>query len=151
MAQPQRQYYTETVEAPRTRTLRRTGARPAYQAYQLLLVGFTALPIIAGVDKFLDYLAPWPQYLAPAISTRAPVSAEAFMMGVGVVEIVAGLIVAMKPRIGGWLVAAWLCGIIVNLLMIPGHFDVALRDLGLALGAVALARLARQFDPSIVN
>jgi len=150
MAQPQRQY-PETVEMPRARTLRRIGVNPAYQAYQILMIGFTALPIVAGIDKFFDYLVNWQQYLAPGISTRAPVSAEAFMMGVGVVEIVAGFVVAMKPRIGGWLVAAWLCAIVVNLLLIPGHFDVALRDLGLALGAVALARLARQFDPSIVN
>jgi hypothetical protein len=150
MAQPQRQY-PKTLEAPRTRTLRRTGVNRAYQAYRLLRVGFTLLPILAGADKFVHFLANWEQYLAPGISTRAPVSAETFMMGVGVVEIVAGLVVAMKPRLGGWLVAAWLCVIAVNLLMIPGHFDIVLRDLGLALGAVALARLARQFDPSNVN
>lgn len=150
MAQPQRQYF-EPVAAPRARTRRRIGASPAYQAFQVLRWGFTVVPIIAGLDKFFGFLVNWQQYLAPGISTRIPVSAEAFMMGVGVIEIVAGLIVATKPRIGGWIVAAWLCAIIVNLLMIPSSYDVALRDIGLALGAIALARLGRQFDPANIG
>jgi uncharacterized membrane protein HdeD (DUF308 family) len=76
-----------------------------------------------------------------------PVDAHTFMLAVGVIEIVAGLLVAFRPQIGGWIVALWLWGIIANLLLIPGYFDVALRDFGLSLGAVALAQLSREFSP----
>ena len=86
------------------------------------------------------------QYLAPTIARLLPMSAHTFMLAVGVVEVVAGIIVAVKPSIGGWIVAAWLWGIIVNLLLIPGYFDIALRDFGLSLGALALARLAYYFE-----
>ena len=123
-----------------------TAKNPAYQAYQILYWGFTVLPIIAGLDKFFDRLVPWHQYLAPVISRLVPVDAHTFLMGVGVIEIVAGLIVAFKPKFGGYLVMAWLWGIIVNLLLIPGYYDVALRDFGLSLGALALARLATRFE-----
>ena len=115
---------------------------PSAQAYQILYIGYTVLPIIAGVDKFFDWLVDWDDYLAPAIAGMLPTSPHNFMTMIGVVEVIAGLLVAFAPRIGGYVVAAWLAGIIVNLLIIPGHFDVALRDFGLALGAVALARLA---------
>jgi hypothetical protein len=119
---------------------------PAYQAYQVLLVGFTVAPIVAGVDKFFHFLVNWDQYLHPAIPQITGIGAHTFMLGVGVVEVAAGLIVAIKPRIGGWLVAAWLWGIVVNLLAIPGYLDIALRDFGLSLGALALARLASHFE-----
>jgi len=119
---------------------------PSYQAYQILHLAFTAAPIVAGGDKFFHFLVNWDQYLAPMVTRMLPVAAHTFMLGVGVVEIVAGLLVAFMPAIGGVVVAAWLCGIILNLLAIPGYFDVALRDLGLALGALALARLATEFD-----
>jgi hypothetical protein len=119
---------------------------PAYQAFRILYVGFIAAPIIAGADKFLHWLTDWTQYLAPSVARLLPVSPSTFMQGVGVVEIVAGLLVAIKPKIGGYVVAAWLAGIIVNLLMMPGYYDVALRDFGLMLGAIALARLARHFE-----
>ena len=122
---------------------------PSYQAYQILYAGFVVLPILAGVDKFFHFLVNWDQYLAPAIARMLPVTPPTFMQAVGVIEAVAGLLVAFAPEIGAWVVAAWLCGIIVNLLALGAYFDVALRDLGLALGAVALARLAREFRPSL--
>jgi hypothetical protein len=119
---------------------------PAFQAYQLLYIAFIVAPLVAGLDKFLHLLTNWDQYLSPTVAHLLPVSAHTFMQAVGAVEIVAAILVALMPAVGGWVVAAWLCGIIVNLLSIPGYFDVALRDLGLALGAVALARLAAEFD-----
>ena len=115
---------------------------PTAQAYSILLFAYTVAPIVAGVDKFFHFLVNWDQYLAPTVARMLPVSGHMFMLAVGAIEVVAGVLVAAVPRIGAWIVAAWLCGIIVNLLLIPGYFDVALRDFGLALGAVALARLA---------
>jgi len=114
----------------------------ARQAFQLLYFAFIVAPIVAGLDKFFHLLVNWDQYLAPTIARLLPMSAHTFMLAVGVVEVVAGIIVAVKPSIGGWIVAAWLWGIIINLLLIPGYFDIALRDFGLSLGALALARLA---------
>lgn len=119
---------------------------PARQAYNILRFGFTVAPIIAGADKYFHFLANWDQYLAPRVERMLPVSGHNFMLAVGLIEIVAGVLVAIKPKIGGIVVALWLCGIIVNLLLIPGYYDVALRDLGLALGALALSRLATEFD-----
>ncbi|MGW7361305.1 hypothetical protein ACWGI0_32975 [Streptomyces sp. NPDC054802] len=118
---------------------------PGYQAFVILRTGFTVAPILFGLDKFANLLVDWPTYLAPWINDVVPGSAQAAMYAVGVIEIVAGLAVALAPRFGGWLVAGWLAGIIVNLLTIPGHYDIALRDLGLLLGAVALARLAQRY------
>ncbi|MYS93561.1 MULTISPECIES: hypothetical protein [Streptomyces] len=118
---------------------------PGYQAFVILRVGFTVAPILFGLDKFANLLVDWPTYLAPWINDIVPGSAQAAMYAVGVVEIVAGLVVALAPRFGGWLVAGWLAGIIVNLLTIPGYYDIALRDFGLLLGAVALARLAQRY------
>ena len=119
---------------------------PAYQAYQILHIAFTVAPLVAGADKFFHFLVNWDQYLSPTVARMLPVSGHTFMLGTGVIEIIAALIVAVAPAIGGWIVGAWLCGIILNLLMIPAYYDVALRDLGLALGAFALARLAAEFD-----
>ncbi|MFD7319738.1 hypothetical protein ACFV9D_01390 [Streptomyces sp. NPDC059875] len=118
---------------------------PGYQAFVILRTGFTVAPILFGLDKFANLLTDWPTYLAPWIDDIVPGSAQAAMYAVGVIEIVAGIVVALAPRFGGWLVAGWLAGIIVNLLTIPGHYDVALRDFGLLLGAVALARLAQRY------
>ncbi|MFF4546537.1 hypothetical protein ACFY1J_20270 [Streptomyces sp. NPDC001406] len=118
---------------------------PGYQAFVILRTGFTVAPILFGLDKFANLLVDWPTYLAPWINDVVPGSAQAAMYAVGVIEIVAGLAVALAPRFGGWLVAGWLAGIIVNLLTIPGHYDVALRDFGLLLGALALARLAQAY------
>jgi hypothetical protein len=121
---------------------------PSYQAYQILCVAFTVAPIIAGLDKFTHFLVNWDQYLSPIVTRTLPLSAHTFMLGVGIVEVIAGLIVAMAPEIGGAIVGLWLCGIILNLLSIPAYFDIALRDLGLALGAFALSRLASDFKPT---
>jgi uncharacterized membrane protein YphA (DoxX/SURF4 family) len=118
---------------------------PAYQAYQILHVGFAALPILAGADKFAHVLVNWDQYLAPVISRTLSTSAHSFMLAVGVIEIVAGILVAIWPRVGAYVVAIWLWGIIANLLLVPGYYDIALRDFGLSLGALALARLATSF------
>jgi hypothetical protein len=114
----------------------------SHQAFQILRLGFTVAPIIAGLDKFLGLLTNWDKYLAPQVSSTLGVSPHTFMMIVGVIEIFAGLVVAVNPRFGGYLVSAWLVGIIVNLLLVGGFLDVALRDLGLSMGAFALARLA---------
>jgi hypothetical protein len=115
---------------------------PAYQAFWLLRIGFVVAPILFGLDKFLDWLVDWERYLAPEINDIIPGNAHQAMLAVGVVEIVAGLVVAVQPRFGGYLVAAWLAGIIVNLLLIGDYYDIALRDFGLLLAALTLARLA---------
>ena len=120
---------------------------PAYQAYVLLRVGFTLAPILFGLDKFFNVLVDWEQYLAPWVNRLIPGTGSDLMYVVGVVEIVAGLAVALKPRYGAYLVAAWLAGIVVNLLTYSGYYDIALRDFGLMLAALALARLAARFDP----
>lgn len=118
---------------------------PGYQAFLILRTGFTVAPILFGLDKFANLLVDWPAYLAPWINDIVPGSAQAAMYAVGVIEIVAGIAVALAPRFGGWLVAGWLAGIIVDLLTVPGYYDIALRDFGLLLGAVALARLAQRY------
>ena len=118
-----------------------------YQAFRILQVAFVLAPIIAGADKFFGFLVNWDQYLSPLIAGMLPVAPHTFMLAVGVVEIVAGLIVATKPYYGGYLVTLWLWAIIVNLLMMRGYYDVALRDFVLSLGATALARLSRRYSP----
>src|SRR3954454_5077108 len=122
-------------------------ADPAYQAFTLLRIAFTVAPIAFGLDKFFNVLVDWETYLAPWINRLMPGTAHSFMLLVGIVEIVAGLAVALKPRYGAFLVAAWLAGIIVNLLTYSGYYDIALRDFGLMLGALTLARLASRYDP----
>ena len=122
-------------------------ADPRYQAFALLRLAFTVAPIAFGLDKFFNVLVDWPIYLAPWINDIAPGSGQDFMYVVGAVEIVAGIAVALKPRYGAYLVAAWLGGIILNLLTLSGYYDVALRDFGLLLGALTLARLASVYDP----
>jgi hypothetical protein len=119
---------------------------PAYQAYQVLHWAFVVAPVIAGLDKFAGLLTSWEKYLAPVTYLTLHTSARTFMMAVGVVEVIAGLVVALKPRIGAYVVAAWLGGIILNLLMLGNYYDVALRDFGLLLGALALGRLSVDFD-----
>jgi hypothetical protein len=121
---------------------------PTYQAYLALRVGFVVAPILFGLDKFTNLLADWPTYLAPTIDRLVPGSAASAMLAVGVVEVVAGLVVAVRPKVGGYLIAAWLAGIIGNLLLLGDHYDIALRDLGLLLAALALARLATGFQPA---
>lgn len=121
-------------------------SRPAWQAYQILHFAFTVAPILAGLDKFFHLLTNWDMYLAPWIARMLPVSGHQFMLAVGAIEVIAGLLVAVKPKIGAPVVAAWLLGIILNLVSMGAFFDIALRDLGLALGATALWRLSLEFD-----
>jgi hypothetical protein len=115
---------------------------PARQAYLLLRTVFTVAPVLFGLDKFTNILADWTIYLAPQATAVVPVPAQTFMYVVGVVEVAAGIAAAVRPKFGSLLVAAWLCGIIVNLLLLGAFFDVALRDFGLLVGALALNRLA---------
>lgn len=115
---------------------------PARQAYLLLRTVFTVAPILFGLDKFTNVLTDWTGYLAPVATAVVPVTPQLFMYGVGVVEIIAGVAVAIRPRFGSLLVAVWLLGIIVNLLVLGSFFDVALRDFGLMVAALALNRLA---------
>jgi hypothetical protein len=133
-----------TISAAKPRVA--IAASPSRQAYLILYAGFTLLPILAGIDKFFHLLVNWDMYLAPLATRILPVSAHTFMLIVGVIEIVAGLLVFFRPQIGAYVVALWLWGIIVNLLLIPGFYDIAVRDFGLSLGALALARLSREFS-----
>jgi uncharacterized membrane protein YphA (DoxX/SURF4 family) len=142
---------TATLD-PREATLAPTfGERlksdPTYQAFVLLRVAFTVAPILFGLDKFFNVMVDWEQYLAPWIDDIVPGSAATAMHLVGAIEIVAGVLVFLKPRYGAYVVAAWLGGIIVDLLTYSGYYDVALRDFGLMLGALTLARLASVYDP----
>ena len=128
------------VPLPRRDAMR---ADPATQGYVLLRVVFAAAPILFGIDKFAEVLTnDWAKYLAPEFNDLIPGSAADAMLFVGVVEIAAGLVVAVAPRFGGMLVAAWLGGIILSLLLVGGYGDIALRDFGLLVGALALSRLA---------
>jgi hypothetical protein len=134
------------LASAQTRDGEALAAQPAYQAYQILRWGFTIAPILAGADKFFHWLVNWDQYLAPFMDNLLQGYGHQFMLVVGIIEIVAGVGVAYKPRIFAYVVALWLLAIMGNLLLIPGYFDVALRDLGLALAALALARLSQVFD-----
>ncbi|WP_345041785.1 hypothetical protein [Georgenia daeguensis] len=129
--------------------MERVRTEPAYGAFVMLRVGFAVLPIVFGLDKFANVLADWDGYLAPWIVALLPFSAHTAMLIVGVVEVVAGVLVALKPRYCAYVVALWLAGIVVNLLTYPGFYDVALRDVGLLLGALTLGRLASVYDPPL--
>ena len=132
------------IPIPRSTVLR---SDPAAQAFMLLRVAFTVAPILFGLDKFAEVMiSDWPKYLAPEFNDIIPGSAQTAMYIVGAVEIVAGLVVAFSPRFGGLLVAGWLGGIIVSLLLVGGYADIALRDFGLLLGALTLARLAPAYS-----
>jgi uncharacterized membrane protein YphA (DoxX/SURF4 family) len=120
---------------------------PTYQAYRILHIGFVVAPIVAGADKFFHLLVNWDNYLAPVVNRALGGHGHAFMLVVGVIEIVAGIGVALRPRIFSYVVAAWLLGIVGSLLLFPPshpwpHYDIALRDFGLFLGALALGRLS---------
>jgi uncharacterized membrane protein YphA (DoxX/SURF4 family) len=130
------------VSRPARDAVAPTTANPAYQAYLALRTGFTVLPILMGADKFFNALVNWEQYLAPVIPKTLGVSPELFMRGVGVIEIVAGVLVAIIPRYAAYVVMAWLWLIIVNLAMTGQYWDIALRDFGLSVGAFVLGRLA---------
>ena len=119
-----------------------SGSRPEREAFVLLRTVFAVAPVLFGVDKFTGLLTDWEQYLAPQVDDLVPGTAHQAMLAVGLVEIAAGVLVALLPRLGGYVVAAWLAGIIGNLLLVGDYYDVALRDFGLLVGALALARLA---------
>ena len=123
--------------------------RAAGQGYRILQAGFVTLLLVAGSDKYQHLLVNWDKYLAPAVARRLPVSGQTFMLVVGIVEVLAGLLVVVAPRYGGYVVAVWLWCIVANLLLLPGYFDVALRDVGLSLGALALARLSAARSPAL--
>jgi hypothetical protein len=127
---------------PSTRGRKSETTSGSMQAFRILQFGFVVAPIVAGLDKFFHILTDWDKYVAPVVTDTLGIESHSFMMIVGVIEIVAGIVVAVRPRIGGYIVAAWLLGIIVNLLLVGGYLDVALRDLGLLLAALALARMA---------
>ena len=131
------------IPIPRSNVLR---SDPTAQAFMLLRVAFTVAPILFGLDKFAEVMiSDWPKYLAPEFNDIIPGSAQDAMYIVGAVEIAAGLVVALSPRFGGLLVAGWLGGIIVSLLLVGSYGDIALRDFGLLLGALTLSRLASAF------
>jgi hypothetical protein len=133
------------VRLPRSDEL---AASPGLQAFWALRIGFTIAPIIAGIDKFTHVLVNWDLYLAPWVVNLlgGPANGHTFMLFVGVVEVIAGIGAALMPRIFGYIICAWLLGIVLNLLTYPGWYDIALRDFGLAIGAFALARLARAYE-----
>lgn len=117
------------------------------QAFRILQVAFVVAPIVAGLDKFFNVLNDWSQYLAPAFQKLSPFSTgHGTMVAIGVVEIIAGIIVAVRPRVGAWIVAAWLFLIMINLAVLGSVWDVVLRDLGLCLAAIALARLSAEHE-----
>jgi hypothetical protein len=120
-------------------------ANPAYQAYQILHFAFTVAPILAGLDKFFHLLTNWDNYLAAWVAKLSPIGGHSLMLAVGVIEIIAGFLVAARPKIGAPIVAVWLLLIVVNLLTMGTYFDIALRDFGLSLGAWALWRLSIEF------
>ena len=121
-------------------------SKPSYQAYQILHLAFIVAPILMGLDKFFGFLVNWDQYLPALANNILGGHGHEFMYVVGVIEIIAGIGVLLKPKIFAYVVAAWLGLIIVNLLMIPGYFDVALRDFGLLLAALALGRLSQEYS-----
>ncbi len=139
-----------TVEHTRTNAISAVptsvSLAPARQAYLILYAGFVLLPVLAGMDKFFNLLVDWSIYVPPIATQILPFSVGTFLMIVGVIEVAAGLLVLYRPQIGAYVVALWLLGIIANLLLIPGFYDVAARDFGLSLGALALARLSSEFS-----
>ena len=142
---------TSVARPPVTRLLDDTWERsihePAYGAYVLLHIGYVVLPLWMGIDKFVKVLNPdWPHYLAPWIVNLIPFSAQTAMYVVGAIEILAAVLVAIRPRYASYVVALWLAGIIINLLTYSGFYDIALRDFGLMLAALTLGRLAGKYD-----
>ena len=139
------------IAPPRTSNLVGLDRRfedPAFQAFWLLRIGFVAAPLLFGLDKFTNWMVDWTVYLAPQINDLIPGTAHQAMLLVGVIEIIAAVVVAVRPQFGGYLVAGWLAGIIANLLLQADFYDIALRDFGLLLAALTLARLATAFPPA---
>ncbi|MGZ3688679.1 MAG: hypothetical protein ACXVBW_10280 [Bdellovibrionota bacterium] len=150
MAEPLRQPRVTPVspvlEIPQTIPPHKIRRDPARDAYQILRFAFTVAPIVMGLDKFFGLLVNWDNYLAPVVPRVLGIAPHTFMQAAGVVEIIAGVGIAFKPKIFGYIVFAWLLGIVVNLVMTGQYFDIAVRDFGLALGALALARLSSRAD-----
>ena len=121
-------------------------SRHAHEAYGLLHLAFVIAPVVAGLDKFFHLLTNWDKYVSPVVARVLPVTVHTFMNLVGVIELAAGLLVVFRPRLGAYVVAAWLAGIVLNLVLTGGYLDIALRDVGLCLGALALARLSLEHD-----
>jgi hypothetical protein len=136
-------------ESSRAGTTPTDWSDPRYQAFSMMRLAFTVAPIAFGLDKFFNEMVHWPNYLAPWISDIVPGTGQEFMYVVGAIEILAGIVVALKPRYGGYVVAAWLGAIVINLLTYSGFYDIALRDFGLMLAALTLARLAAAYDPPL--
>lgn len=140
---------THSIPAPATgwtsHALTRAKADPAYGAFLMLWIGFIAIPLIMGLDKFFNALTNWESYLAPWIENLSPFNAQGTMMAIGIVEIIAAIAMVLRPRYAAFVVALWLAGIIVNLLTYSGFYDVTLRDFGLLVAALALAVLARTY------
>jgi hypothetical protein len=137
------------MTSPTVSSSRPTGtdtARAGHEAFLILRTAFTVAPILFGLDKFANVMTDWPKYLAGQFNDLIPGSAHQAMLAVGVIEVVAGLLVAWRPRIGSYVVALWLAGIIANLLLLGGYGDIALRDFGLLLAALALGRLAPAYS-----
>ena len=122
---------------------------PRFQAFMALRIGYTVLPIAMGIDKFFNAMVYWPKYLADWLDNIMPGTAQQFMYFVGGVEILAGLLVLLKPRYAAYIVAAWLAGIVINLFSYGEWYDIAVRDFGLMLGALTLGRLASVYDPPL--
>jgi hypothetical protein len=136
----------DVAAQPRTSILKRD---PSWQAFALLRTVFIVAPILFGLDKFFNLLVDWPIYLTPDVTGALAITDQQFMYAVGVIEIVAGLVVLLAPRWGALLVAVWLLGIIINLISLGGFYDVALRDFGLLVGALALWRLSVTHAPGL--
>jgi uncharacterized membrane protein YphA (DoxX/SURF4 family) len=136
-------------EAPLEQPVRPLWHDARYQAFMLLRVGFTAIPIATGIDKYFNSMVYWPKYLADWVDNILPGTAQQFMYFVGGVEILAGIVVLLKPRYGAYLVAAWLAGIVINLFSYGEWTDIGVRDLGLLSGALVLGRLASVYDPPL--
>ncbi len=134
-----------------TEVIRTDNLAHSHTAYNVLKAGFIIAPLVAGIDKFFNYLTDWTKYLAPPFYELINLSPETFMRGVGVIEVVAAIGVLLKPRIFAYVVSAWLAGIVVNLLILGQYWDIALRDVGLAIGAFALGQLASQFESGHVE
>jgi hypothetical protein len=129
-----------------------TDAEPAsYRAYQILRAAFTLIPVVAGVDKFFHFLVDWDKYLPPAADRLTSGHGHELMLAAGILEIVAGVGIWLRPRIFGYIVAGWLLLIIINLILVSTYFDIALRDLGLAVGAIVLAQLSQEFTKQAVD
>ena len=135
-----------SVDGAKESTQAHRRSDPAYQAYLLLRVAFTVLPLGMGIDKYFNAMVDWPTYLAGWIHNILPGTSQQVMYGVGAVEILAGVLVALKPRYAAYVVAAWLAGIVINLFSYPGFYDIAVRDCVLMVAALALGRLASRYD-----